>query len=99
MDPITASILIGAAASSAYMSYEQGQKQNRAVEQEQKRQRWASAANQNALVEKGFANRGKGAAGLGMSSLGRGAAGGLGASQTGTVLTSVTGESKNNLLG
>lgn len=77
-------------------SAEEGEKKRRAGEQAQKQAMINGVKNQNALVEDQY-NKKKQASGL-MGAPGSSASG-LGASQTGAVLTSVTGNEQVNLLG
>ena len=87
MDPITAALLIGAAttAVTAGIGMYQGQQQAKAVARAQNKAQDKAVKNQNALVEEGF-NKRRNAMGLGAQQ----AQGGQVASQTGSVLTSVT---------
>jgi hypothetical protein len=82
MDPLTAAILIGGTAA---IGMYQANEQQKAIAKAQKRAKDEAVKNQNALVEQGFEKRRK-TMGLGEP----GAAGGLVASQSGGVLTSVT---------
>jgi len=83
MDPFTAAILVGAATSMIGM--QQANSNARAQARAQRQAQDQAVENQNALVEEGY-NKRKNAMGLGQNKSG----GGLVASQTGGVLTSVT---------
>jgi len=84
MDPITAAILVGAITSG--ISMYQSNKQSVAAAKAAKEGKDDEVKNQNRLVEDAYGKR-KQALGLGQKG---GAAGGLVASQSGGVLTSVT---------
>ena len=91
MDPITAAILVGAitAGIGAYTANEQ----MKAAEQAQEDAKQQATNNQNALVQQNYAKR-KNALGLG----GPTSPSGNQASQTGGVLTSVSGLGENSLV-
>lgn len=87
MDPITATIILGGI---AYMQKMQADRQEKAIREAQKAEEQNAANKQNALVRDSYGKRRDT-----MSSMRGGRAvglGGAGASQTGTILTSVTGE-------
>ena len=85
MDPITAAILVGGMVVSSGISAYQADKTAKAQLKAQERAQDKAVKNQNKLVEESFAKR-RNALGLGMV----GGKTGMAASQTGSVLTSVT---------
>ena len=95
MDPLTAAILVSAITGGA--GFMQARNQRQAAESAQRQQAKQAVQNQNALVEENF-NKRKAALARGLGGTTEGPLG-IGASQTGAVLTSVTGEASNNILG
>jgi hypothetical protein len=84
MDPLTAMILIGSTLYTQQQSQEQARLERKGIRQQQEAAQEQALQNQNALVEEGYRKKQQ-ARGLGGNTKS-----GLVASQTGSVLTSVT---------
>ena len=96
MAPLIAAILVGSALTTAYMGQQQAESQKKAAEKAKDKANQNAVQNQNALVKEKFNKRKEMAQGLGE---GMESPMGLQASQSGAILTSVTGNAQNSILG